>query len=171
MDKYQSPFEYPDEPMRLLGIIAAHWEAVELILEQAVAAVMSLNPPRVALLTANINSNNKIDILTAHVRDAFQTKTKNDAIWSEYTAILEKIKAAQTARNNFIHSKWHADKTTGRFTRNKLRTLGGKVQITKEIVSPETLAAIAQEICNVATVLIEFLERQGVDLQLPDKSE
>ena len=37
MDKYQSPFGYPDEQVRLLGIIAAHWESAQLVLDMILA--------------------------------------------------------------------------------------------------------------------------------------
>jgi hypothetical protein len=42
MANYQSRFPLSDEHMRLVGIIAAHWEHVDLILQRAVAEVMSL---------------------------------------------------------------------------------------------------------------------------------
>jgi hypothetical protein len=52
MAKYQSPFgDIPDEYMRLVGIIAAHWERVELLLELAIARITQHEFHRVALLT------------------------------------------------------------------------------------------------------------------------
>jgi hypothetical protein len=42
MDNYRSPFEYlPDEHMRLVGIIAFHWETVDLTKQRAIAEVMN----------------------------------------------------------------------------------------------------------------------------------
>ena len=165
MEKYQSPFGYPDEHMRLLGIIAAHWEAVELILERAIAKIMSHDPSGLALLTANINFNNKLDVLTTHVRDAFKIQTDDDKLWSEYRGVQEALKNAQKTRNDFVHSKWTISKTTGNLGRHKLQTLGGKTKILNVPVSTEELAAAARQITDASTAMIRFLERNGVDLR------
>lgn len=56
--------------MRLVGTIAAHWEHLDLILQRAVAEIMSLPWNRVRLLTENLSVIAKLDLLTAHARQA-----------------------------------------------------------------------------------------------------
>ncbi len=72
MPKYESPLSLSDEHMRLIGIIAAHWEAIDITLQQALAEVMELEFDRVALLIRHIGFGNKINLLMIYARRAFQ---------------------------------------------------------------------------------------------------
>ena len=42
MPKYESPMPLSDDHMRLIGIIAAHWEAVDVTLQRAISEIMEL---------------------------------------------------------------------------------------------------------------------------------
>ena len=75
MDKYQSPSGVlPNEHMRLVGIISAHWEWLEVLMERAIAEIMEHQYTRVALLTVNIGFKSKCDLLMTYARP-FQQKT------------------------------------------------------------------------------------------------
>jgi hypothetical protein len=69
MAKYQSPIgDTPDEHMRLVGIIALHWEWVEILLERAIADIMEHDFNRIALLTNNISFGDKCDLVLTYAR-------------------------------------------------------------------------------------------------------
>jgi len=141
MDKYQSTFAYPDEHMRLLGIIAAHWETVEHLLGIAVAQVMEHEPGRVAILTANIGFHQKCDIILAYARHFKETDQPE---WSKFNQTITTLKDAYSARNKFIHAKWHV--VDGQIRRTEVRTRGGKFTIADEPTPISEMNAVAQQI-------------------------
>jgi hypothetical protein len=102
MAKYKSPSKFPDEHMRLVGLIAAHWEWVEFTLERTVAEVMEHEYDRVGLLTENITFHALCDILMIYTRPA--EKSRPD-IWKECTAMLNELKHAYSLRNKYVHGK------------------------------------------------------------------
>jgi hypothetical protein len=91
MTKYQSPIPLPDEHMRLLGIIAAHWEWIELILERAIAEVMEHKWSRVRLLTVDIGFRSKCDLLKVYARPF---ETEEPASWQEFNKIIKGLEEA-----------------------------------------------------------------------------
>ena len=59
MPNYRSPFPAlsdSDEHMRLVGIISAHWEFLDVTIQRALAEVMMHDYGRIAQLTENIPS-------------------------------------------------------------------------------------------------------------------
>jgi hypothetical protein len=158
---YESPLGYPNEHMRLLGLIAAHWELVDFCLERLIARVMDFDPITVALYTANIDFNRKLDLLTAHVRDGCDRGEYQD-LWKEYNKLHARLINAQAARNDFVHSKWRLDAETGEFKRIKLKTRGGKFKITDVAVSTEELEAAVREIVNIGNDVVTFFKKQGI---------
>jgi hypothetical protein len=164
MTKYQSPMGYPDEHMRLLGLIAAHWEMVDFLLERLVAKVMGHDPLSVALLTANMDFNRKLDLVTAHVRDAHESQ-EGQAIWREYTQLTTRLIKAQGSRNDYVHSRWRTDKPSKQFQRVRLRTKGGKFKAIDVPVTTEQLASAAKEIVDIGDAIIAFFNKIGLELR------
>ena len=74
MPGYRSPFPFlADEHMRLVGIIAFHWEALDVAMQRAIAEVMEHSLDRVGLLTDNLSFRAKQDLLMSYARH-FQTE-------------------------------------------------------------------------------------------------
>lgn len=170
MEKYKSPFGLPDEEMRLLGIIAAHFEHLEVFLEMAIAKVARHELSRVAIYTNSLSFTTKLDILTTHVREVFQIMRKDERVWNEYKNHLDRLNKAAANRHKYIHSKWVVDEKTGKLKRHKLRTKGGKIKADMDEVTSEELVTVASEINDCGAALCEFLGRVGLDLEQPNKS-
>jgi len=167
MDKYRSPFGYPDEPMRLLGIIAAHWEAVELVLEVILARVMEHEHGRVALLTSHVSATNKLDLLTIYVREVYGKDDPKNPTWVEFNKIKARLNNAYGTRNKYVHGQWDFNKETGTLNRRDIRIKGGKLNLGGEEVTPQLMAADAQEITDAGEEFVGFFARLGIR---PDKS-
>ena len=163
MKKYQSPRPLPDEHMRLVGIISAHWEWVELILERAVAEVMQHQPHRVALLTSSISFHTKCDLLMIYAR---ALEPYDPPGWKEFTAMMVDLKNAYSARNKFIHAKWIMKPPAADPYRIDVVTKGGKLTLIDEPTSTNELAQAAQEIFDAGERLTKWGRDQGI-LQHP----
>jgi hypothetical protein len=158
MDQYRSPLPLPDEHMRLLGIIATHWEWVELILSKAVAEVMEHDPNRVAILTANIGFHDKCDIILAYAR--FLRETDPDE-WTKFTTTLKTLRDAYAVRNKFIHAKWKLVNDS-EIRRTEVRTRGGKFSIVDEPTPTTELSAAAQQIVDAGESFIALVQSYGI---------
>lgn len=99
MSKYISPFNLPDEHMRLVGIISAHWEFVDTFLQQAIAFVSEHEFQRVALLTDNLGFRTKIDFLMAYARPLQNDDPK---LWKEFTTNFSAINAPTPCEINMF---------------------------------------------------------------------
>jgi hypothetical protein len=106
MTKYHSPAGFPDEHMRLVGIISAHWEWVELTLERTVAEAMDREYQEVGLLTENITFHALCDVLTIYSQPL---ETLRPDLWKEFSATLTDLKNAYSARNRYVHAKWRLE--------------------------------------------------------------
>jgi hypothetical protein len=157
MDEYQSPLPLPDEHMRMLGIIATHWEWVEHLLGIAVAEVMEHDPDRVAVLTANIGFHQKCDVILAYARH-FQEVDPPE--WSKFTRTMETLRVAYGARNKFIHAKWKLE--NGHIRRTEIRTRGGKFTITDDPTPITELNAVAQQIVDAGEAFIRLVQPYGI---------
>ena len=159
MNKYQSPLQsLPDEPMRLLGIIAVHWEWIEVLLERAIAEVMSLkNEPRVGLLTANLSFHAKCDLIAIH---ASPLKALDPNLHKEFAKTLEGLKDAYSDRNKFIHGKWVVEQ--GVLLRHEIRTRNGKLTIARERTTETDLSNAAQRIYEAADSFVRLQQRYGL---------
>jgi hypothetical protein len=160
MAKYKSPSKFPDEHMRLVGLIAAHWEWVEFTLERTVAEVMEHEYDRVGLLTENITFHALCDILMIYTRPA--EKSRPD-IWKECTAMLNELKHAYSLRNKYVHGKWHLKNRKVRIS--EVRTKNGKLRVTNIPVNAHELAAAAAQIWNAGTRLLRFAQSCGLLLK------
>ncbi len=159
MADYKSPIPLPDEHMRLVGIIAAHWEFIELILERVVAEVMEHEFSRVSLLTANIGFRSKCDLLMVYARPL---ETAEPTEWKAITQAVEALKKAYTARNTYVHAQWKIDQTTGAIGRTSARTAGGKLAIVDEETPVENLQKAAQQIWDAGENLMTVVQRYGI---------
>lgn len=74
--------------MRLLGIISAHWEWLEMVLERAIAEIMEQKYSRVALLTGNIGFYAKCDLILVYAR-VFEKE--NPDTWKVFTLTVKSL--------------------------------------------------------------------------------
>jgi hypothetical protein len=156
MARYKSPFLLPDEHMRLVGIIAAHWESVDLILQRAVAEVMSMKFKDVRLLTENLLANAKFDLIIAHARalpkDEFKAINK----------VIGLVKEAYGLRNAFVHAKWHSDGPSTVPWRFSVRTRGGRISIVQAPTHPSEMETAAEKIWAAGQTLTSILQQHGL---------
>jgi hypothetical protein len=167
MSRYKSPFGYPDEHMRLLGLISAHWEGFELVMEVILAEIMSHEHWRVALLTSHVSFANKMDLITVYVRDVYG-KDCDDPVWKEYNILANRVRRAYGDRNKFIHAQWEPH-PSGNLLRHDIRIKGGKLNLGNEVIAADMLAATAKEIADAGATFLEFFRRLGIDPTLRKK--
>ena len=160
MARYKSPSKFFDEHMRLLGLIATHWEWVEFTLERTVAEAMEHEYDRVGLLTENITFHALCDILMIYTRPAEQLRPD---IWKEFTAMLHDLKSAYSLRNRYVHGKWHLKNRKMRIS--EVRTKNGKLRATNIPVSARELGTAAAQIWNAGTRLLRFAQNCGLLLK------
>jgi hypothetical protein len=155
---YQSPFKIPDEYMRLVGIIASHWESLDIILQRSVAEVMSMDMNDVRLLTENISVSAKLDLLTAHAREALSKDEFN-----EFNKMIRLVQAAYGQRNAFVHAKWDVkgapDDLPWRFS---VRTKGGRISIVQKPTELTELEEAADAIYRAGEALTTTLQKHGL---------
>src|SRR6478672_2415248 len=104
MAGYRSPFTHlPDDHMRLVGIIAFHWQALDLTLQRTIAEVGDHTLDRVGLFTDNLSFRTKMDLLMSFARD-FQTE--DPRLWKEFIQVVELVTKANNLRNTYVHALW-----------------------------------------------------------------
>jgi hypothetical protein len=168
MCRYESPFRYPDEHMRLLGLISAHWEGFERVMEVILAEIMSHEHGRVALLTSHVSFANKMDLITIYVRDAYGNDSE-DPVWKDYNLLAARVRRAYGDRNKYIHAQWGLD-PSGNLLRHDIRIKGGKLNLGNEVTTTDMLAGTAKEIADAGATFVEFFRRLGIDPTLRKKS-
>jgi hypothetical protein len=151
--------DLPDEFMRLVGIIAAHWEWVELILERVVAEVGEHDFSRVGLLTNEISFGAKCDLILVYARP-FETTAPET--WRRFTIAIRDLKDAYSKRNEFVHAKWKHDHVSGEWGKSMLRTKGGKLTIGDQKVEISQLEKAAQQIWDAAERFSGLCQEFGV---------
>ncbi len=160
MAKYQSPIvDTPDEHMRLVGIIALHWEWVEIVLERVLADVMEQDFSSIALLTNNVSFRDKCDLILTYARVFEEPEPET---WKRFTKSITRLKDAYSGRNQFIHAQWRRDKTTKEWGRSVVRTRGGKLTLLEETVLIGDMEKVAQEIWDAAEEFTQLCQARGV---------
>lgn len=158
MPKYESPIQLSDEHMRLIGIIAAHWEAVDVTMQRAICEIMELPFGRTALLAAGISFGDKINILLIYGRHAFENDN-HMPVWKEYAKLIERLREANNLRNRYVHSGWSPGKTSELPIRSVVDIRRGKLTVVQEETTVEELEDVAQKIYEAGDAFIEFLQR------------
>jgi hypothetical protein len=156
MPKYVSPFHLPDEHMRLVGIIAAHWEVFDVILQKSVAEVMSLKFDDVTMLTEGLSATAKFDIILGHARQLPKDE------WKRFEKAITRTKKAYSARNAYVHSKWVVEAGEPLPKRVSLRTRGGKIVKVDEAVEISELERTAQEIHDAGEQFTLLFQEYGL---------
>jgi hypothetical protein len=159
---YKSPMELPDDHMRLVGIISAHWEWVELILERAIAEIMEHKFSRVALLTNEISFSSKCDLVLVYAR---VYEDADPETWKLFTLAIKGLRDAYSLRNAFVHAQWKRDATSKVWGKAVVRTKGGKLTISDEPVPIEDLEAAATAIWDAGNGFTVLCQMHGVLLQ------
>ena len=162
MTKYQTPLPIPDEHMRMVGIIAAQWEWIELLLERALAEVMELDPERIAVLTTNLGFQTKCDIILGHIDpslidDNDEDKAKVKATRKRFTKAYEGLKDAQDIRSRYVHTKWQVG-DPDLPTKTSLRTIGKKIAIVDEPTPIDELYKAAEAMWAAGETFHELLQ-------------
>ena len=151
----------------MVGIISAHWEWVELILERAIAEIMEHPFPRVALLTNSISFYTKCDLILVYAR--VYEKTEPDT-WKQFTSAILALKTAYRGRNEFVHGMWKRDADTGVWGKAEVRTKGGKQQsLTRSYQlkewekQPKTFGKQAQTLQRFASLMASCFKHSSVN--------
>jgi hypothetical protein len=149
----------PDEHMRMVGIISAHWEWVELILERAIAEIMEHQFSRVALLAQNISFSNKCDLVLVYARVFEEVEPDT---WKQFTIAIRDLRAAYGGRNEFVHAQWKRDQATKSWGKASIRTKGGKLTILDEIVPIKNMQKVAEQIWDAGANFTLLCQMHGV---------
>ncbi|CAA2141822.1 hypothetical protein [Hyphomicrobium sp. ghe19] len=162
---YTSPYSFlPDEHMRLVGIIAFHWEAVDLSLQRAVAEITMTDCGGIAILTDMIGFRSKTEIIMAYAR---QFQSGDPLKWKEFVSALEGVKDAYTLRNKFVHARWIDGPDTTRPLRVDFRLSGGRLKQEEVPTEIGELYAAATAIFNAGGAMTTCLWKCG--LMLPSQ--
>jgi hypothetical protein len=159
MSPYRSPQALPDEHMRLVGIVAAHWEFLDVIIQRALAEVMEHDHHRIALLTENIPFRSKMDLLMAYARP-FQER--RPGVWQDFTKVDKEVRAAYGVRNAYVHARWKVGKHPDLPLRVIVQTKGGKFTITEEETCSCKVAEAAQLIWDTGEAFLKFFQERGL---------
>lgn len=156
---YSSPLPLPDEHMRMVGIIAAHWEWLErVIVDNAVAEVMELKHDRIAVLLTNMNLHSKRDVLAVY---AAPLKSQHPDLHKTLSNALSAVLDAYAERNKFVHATWQFGES-GELLRFELRTKNGKFVCADHPAPINELEEAADKIVNAGSQLIAALQPFGL---------
>lgn len=159
MTKYQSPFKLPDEHMRLVGVTAAHWECLNLVLERIVAFVTMNEFRRVAVLTRNVPFGTKIDLILAYARPY---QSSNPVLWKEFNDAIQQLRHANNIRNEYVHATWVVEKEGELPKRWKLSTKNGKLIDDYAEVKIDELEKAAQFIYDAGEAITKPMLKVGM---------
>jgi hypothetical protein len=103
----------PDSYLVEIGRISALWAALEVFLNMCIgklAGFDELNDPKPSILIYHSSFPQKLDMLGSlceHLLPTFPTL-------SEYGSVISKLRAAQKARNTYVHNSMVEDPDTGK---------------------------------------------------------
>lgn len=159
MSKYRSPKPLPDEHMRLVGIIAAHWQYVDLMIQRAVAEVMNRTLDDVCVLTENVGFQVRMDILMAYARPA---RDEFKDVWEEFTAMSNDVRDANELRNTYVHAAWTFEPDEPLPVRHAIRVRRGRIDVEDLPVTADELADAADRIWKAGERFTNFFRRVGM---------
>ena len=158
MEPYKNPHNIPDEHMRMVGIIAAQWEFIELTLERTIAEIMELDIDRVGVLTTNLGFQTKCDIILLHARPLKET---DKPTWNRFTKAYEGLKKAQEIRSKFVHAVWHPGENDIPI-RNAVLTTGKKLTLDEEPTPIDELYVAAETIWENGEAFRRLMQEFGL---------
>lgn len=160
MANYRSPFTaLPDGHMRLVGIISAHWEYLDVTIQRTLAEVMLHDYDRVAQMTENIPFRAKMDLLMAYARPLQQ---EAPALWKGFTQINKEVLAAYGLRNAYVHARWKPGPVPDLPYRVVTRSAGGRFNIADEPTCVCQMEAAAKSIYDTGQKLLSFFQAFGI---------
>lgn len=165
--RYISPMGLPDEHMRLIGIIAAHWEYVGLVIQKAISEITVHDFDRIRLFTEGMTFESRLDLVVAYAR---VLETEDKAEFKELNAILEEIRAVGRLRNEYVHAAWNTADGNDPFLRAVVSTRGGRFRIEDVPTTVEELAAVAERIVTAGNRFVAFHHRFGMFQPSPNRS-
>ena len=156
VEKYECPFPVPEEHLRMVGVIAAQWEWIERVLEEAIAGVMEHDHGRVAMFLANISFSDKCDLFLAHARP-FQEKAP--AEYQEISMVLQNLRQARGKRNAYVHCTWKGGSEPDAPVRASIRTKGGALRVEETPVTTIDMYVAAKEIWDAGHGLAKLVRK------------
>lgn len=154
---YRSPFSYlPDEHMRLVGIIAFHWETLDLAMQRAIAEVQMSSLEKLGLLIDNLSFRSKQDFLMSYAR---HLQTEDPPLWREFTQVMESVKKANTMRNTYVHAKWKEGENHDLPKRVVVNVRGGRFNLAEEPTPIADLELAAQSIIEAGEQFTTFFQK------------
>lgn len=158
---YASPYSFlPDDHMRVVGIIAFHWEAVELALQRAIAEItMTADTGGSAVLTDMIGFRSKTDIIMAYARPL---QTTAPADWRKFCDALECVKNAYTLRNKFVHARWVDGPDSLHPALVDFRISGGRLRQEEVPTDIAELNSAASSIYEAGEQIMAWLQAHGL---------
>lgn len=157
---YRSPFTYlPDDHMRLVGIIASHWETLDVALQRAIAEVQGSSLEKLGLLTDNLSFRAKLDFLMSYAR---HLQTDDKPLWQEFMNVMKSVEKANTLRNTYVHAKWLEGVTPSLPKRAVVNVRGGRFNLCDEPTPIAELESAAQYIVAAGEQFLTFFQKFGV---------
>jgi hypothetical protein len=160
MANYKSPFlALPDEHMRLVGIISAHWEFLDVTIQRALAEVSMHDFARVAQFTENIPFGRKMELLMAYARPL---QDAQPALWKGFTEINKDVLAAYGLRNRYVHARWKSGDIPELPSRVVTRSAGGRFNVADEPTCVCHMEDAAKAIHGTGQKLTTFFQTFGL---------
>jgi hypothetical protein len=156
-EPYKSPLSLPNEHMRMVGIISAHWELLEMMMQRAISEVMELEWNRVGVVVSQVGYRSKVDLLMAYARPL---ETQEPALWKEFTAVVEGLNRAYGLRNKYVHAVWRL--TEDPIELRTFRIAGGRFKISDDPAPVEDMNLAAQQIFDAAEAFLRFFRKFGL---------
>jgi len=170
MAKYESPImKLPDEHMRLVGIIAAHWEYATALINRVVQEIMGLPEERVKLLTQEVGMEKKFNLISIQVHSVIKQakedpKSPIDAadLEKRLNSLLEQLRSSGRLRNTYVHAAWVFNDDTKQLERHSAQAGKKRLEVTSDPISEAELADAADEIYEAASAVIDFFVPMGL---------
>jgi hypothetical protein len=154
---YGSPIHaLASEHMRLVGIIAAHWEFLDVVLQRTLAEIMGHDHHQLALLTENVPFRAKRELLMAYARSLEDSEPD---LWKEFTQIDRDLLAAYGLRNKYVHARWKEGEIHELPIRVVTRINGGRFTFADERTCICHLEDAARAIWETGARLTKFFQK------------
>jgi len=140
-----------NEHLIALGRLTVTFGTLEVYLKFIFSALVNVDQRRGMLLASDL-SFKQITTACRALAPELMPPEKNEA----FQILLPQIVKIEERRNQFTHSNYAVEK--GVVTRVKMSIKGRAVRTTAEIVTPESIAAVSDEIRRVCDLLKPFMD-------------